>query len=819
MKLSRREFLKTTAAISGVIGMGAGGRALHTLAKSTTAPMPKATEKKVVVFCPGSGCHQRCPLLVTVVDGRIAKAEAAPFAEQPDSTHACLKGLASAALPYYPNRLQYPMKRVGERGEGKWQRITWEEALDTVANKLKEARDKYGPQSVVGDYTWSSAAPGSGAVNVGAEVVRFGNLFGWTDPIGWDCDTGSVTADFFSTGLDYENGDPRDLLASNLIIVWGSNPAESSFRDMKLINSAREKGVPLIVIGPLFDPTAAKADWWIPIRRATDAALGLAMTQHVISKGWHDTDFLRRYTVGPLLVRDDNGLLLRESDIAVGGSKDKFVAWDEATGAPVVIEPAKFDYPTTLSLMGKYTAAGVACQPAFQKLVDQLNNDYTPEKAAEITGVPATTIRELTSRYVKAKPAMIYRNHGLCRYYNGYLSALAQMTLATVCGYVGKSGGGIFHGGSSGGRAVTLNSAPVQKATDSAAKSVVFYDFLAGYGENPPYPYKVWVTGYRNPIGCSPNPQFWLQKFIPSMDFIVNINIRVDGAAQYADILLPDATIFERITLSDAQDHLILSGPAIEPQYESRTSVWIWSEIAKRMGYGEHFQKSAEEYIGVLLQTESLVKQGITLEKLRESGGMLRVPSFPKEPYVRHGHKKFSTPTGRIEFYFERLVEHGVSVPVYKPSLESPNSPDPKYPLQYFACRKRYYMQSFLGDIPVLKYLSPEPFVDINPKDAEARGIKNGDLVEVFNARGHLVAKAQLSQMVPPGSVRTSHGPNPDEFVAGHYAELILQHATRLTSNPVYDIRYKSTKPWWKWAGGQADVLFDAAVDVRKYTA
>jgi len=822
VRLGRRKFVKTAAVLSGAaaIGLQAEGRVLNALvARAAPQAGPAGqtqTEKVVTVFTPCAGCHQKCVLSVHVADGRITKAEAAPFPDQPEDTHCCLKGVAAAALPYYPDRLKFPVKRAGARGEGKWERITWEEALDTIAQKLIETRDRYGSRAVLIDHTGSSVSPQAGDVNSGAEALRFENLFGSTLPDGWFDDTACVVSNFFFSGQDVEASDPRGMMHSKLIIVWGANPAESAYRDWKQISLARQNGAKLIVIGPLFDPTAAKADEWVPVRRATDAALALAMIQVIVEEGLHDQAYLRQKTVAPLLVRDDNGLLLREADITSGGSNERFVAWDEAAGKPFVVDKGQTDVPATLALMGSFKAGGIACHTAFQKLVDTVNEGYKPEQVVELTGVPAEKIRELALRYVQAQPAAIYYNFGLGRYYNGHLSTSAMLTLGAVCGYIGRLGGGVSLGGISipgagGGYLIGLNNGAVQQATDATLNIITLFETLQAIETGKPYPIKMWINSYRNPIQCCPNPQRWIEKIVPNLDFIVNINIRLDWTAEYADIVLPDATIFERLTVSAARDHVILSGPAIEPLFEARTTNWMWSELAKRVGLGEYFQSSDEDYVRMVLTSDDPSLEGITLEKLRESGGIMRA-NVPAVPYV--ANQVFDTPTGRAEFYCERLVEYGQALPVYMPSKEAPESG--KYPLQYYSCRKKYYMHTFMGDIPVLKKLMGEPWVDINPDDAKARGIADGDLVEIFNDRGRLVVRALLNPMVPPGSVRTNHGPGPHMYKAGHYQMLTLPHAAEETFNPVFDRRYRETRPWWKWAGGQADIIFDCAVDVRK---
>ena len=587
VKLSRRQFIKTSAVLSGAVGIvgAADGRVLHALTPDSApiaAPMVAGEEKVITNFTPCSGCHQKCVLSVYVRDGRIWKTEAAPIPDQPEDQHCCLKGLSAGGLPYYPDRLKYPMKRVGERGEGKWERISWEEALDTIADKIKETRDKYGPKSILIDHTGSSAAPQAGELNVGAMALRFNNLLGGTLPDGWFDDTSCVTANFFATGQDVEGSDPRGMMYSNLIIVWGANPAESAYRDWKHISLAKKKNnVPLVVIGPIFDPTAAKADQWIPIRRATDAAMALAMLQVIVSEDLHDQAYLREKTNAALLVRDDDGKLLREADIADGGSPDKYVAWDEVSGQAVVVESGQAGLPETLALTGAYTVEGVACSTAFQKMVDMVNAQYTPEQAEAITTVPAETIRDLARRYAQAKPAWIYYNFGLGRYFHGNLATRAQLALGAVCGYLGKLGGGVNLGGISiplagGGHGIGFNYGAVQQATEDTLNVITLYEVFQGIESGEPYPIKMWINSFRNPIQCCPNPQRWIDKLVPNLDFIVNINIRLDWTAEYADIVLPDATILERMSLSGVQDHVILSGPCIEPLFEAKTTTWIW---------------------------------------------------------------------------------------------------------------------------------------------------------------------------------------------------------------------------------------------------
>jgi molybdopterin-containing oxidoreductase family molybdopterin binding subunit len=428
--------------------------------------------------------------------------------------------------------------------------------------------------------------------------------------------------------------------------------------------------------------------------------------------------------------------------------------------------------------------------------------------------VPPETIRELATRYALAKPAAIYHNFG-DRYYHGNLARRAQMALGSVCGYLGESGGGVFLGGMNAGWFIGFNLAAVTNPTDAAVNVLQLQEAMEAIATGKPFPIKMWINKYRNPIHCCPNPQRWIQEVVPNLDFIVNINIRMDWTAEYADILLPDATIFERVTLGAVQDHVVLSGPAIEPLFEARTAHWIWSELARRVDLGEYFRQSEEDFLRTMLESTDAALEGITLEKLQESGGMLRANS-PETPYVALAHKQFDTPTGRIEFYSERLTSYGEELPVFKPGLEIPIRQGSKYPLQLQTPHTRFYMQTDFGDLPVLKQFVPEPWLEINPEDADTRAVSDGNTVEVFNDRGGKILKAVLSSAVPVGVVKTHHGPGRKMYQEGHYQMLTLPWGAKATSNPVHELRYQLTRPWWKWAGGQADIISDCAVDVRK---
>ena len=235
--------------------------------------------------CTAAGCHQLCVLKVWVEDGEIRKLESADYPGDPSARSICLKGLSNGRVVYHPDRLKHPLKRVGDRGEGKWQRITWDEAFDAIASKLLEVKEKYGPESVK---VIAASSSHVGMLMGRLMAARFANVWGaggvFEPKSHWLADMRIPAASLLTLGDSGQSHRLQDLLHSKMVILWGGNPAETYFPEMRFILDARDRGAKIVVIGPLFDATAAKADQWVPIRPATDAALAMAMIHVIIEE-------------------------------------------------------------------------------------------------------------------------------------------------------------------------------------------------------------------------------------------------------------------------------------------------------------------------------------------------------------------------------------------------------------------------------------------------------------------------------------------------------------------------------------------------------
>ena len=294
--------------------------------------MPNKKEVRLVrTVCPAHCGIDACGIMAHVQGDRVVKVEPAEF---PDPKHrrTCLRGLASLDITYHPDRLQYPMKRVGERGEGKFERISWDDALDFIAGKFKKIAARHGWPAIA----WILGGPGAGTTKFGA-YLRLASLTQSTRVSAWGygdaglpCGSRVIFGTQFPYGLLFAqlwSGTPE----ADMIVVWGANPGESQpLNLMRPIMDAKARGARLVVIDPRYTVTASKADQYIGIKPGTDAALALGLMHVIFENGLQDDEFLLRHTTGPYLVREDNGQYLRGRDIGLP-EEAEYIVWDQTT--------------------------------------------------------------------------------------------------------------------------------------------------------------------------------------------------------------------------------------------------------------------------------------------------------------------------------------------------------------------------------------------------------------------------------------------------------------------------------------------------------
>jgi anaerobic dimethyl sulfoxide reductase subunit A len=818
-KLSRREFLKSAAAVTAAAGLGVPStRTLKALTESN-APARAPTTRVTYGQAACAGCHMRCPLKVTIQDDRIAKIETADFfTEEPRMRHACLKAYATVKWTYNPDRIKYPMKRVGDRGSGKWERISWDEALNTIAGKMKETKDKYGSRQVMIAFGGSSTVGNWGGRTASS---RFASIFGSGGAFagGYTTDGGVPAAMMYTFGTSSISTSSLAFKESKLLIQWGGNIGESAIREMRHVVEARAGGTKFTVVGVIFDATAAKADQFIGVRLATDTALALSMINTIITENLYDKAYVSNYTVGPLLVRADTKKLLREADAVPGGSADNYMIWDTASNSAKPVAPkAQLAAGVTPALMGSFTANGIACKPAFQLLADRAA-EYPADKAQEITNVPAQTIVDFAREYATTKPACIYIPAGLVRTYHGNISARAVGTLAAICGNVGVRGGG--PGGTVQVGGLKLNTAALTSVKGAPGVETIPNTTCEAEGwmaiKSGKYPIRTYIGGYKNFMQAYGNAAGYKEIF-SKFDFVAQIGIYMDMTTSYADIVLPDVTTFERMDIiADPYNLYITLTDPIAPLYEAKPNYEIFAELAKRLGFGDQFTQTAEQNMQTMISGDDPTLKGITWDKLKQIGWARANVPFQLQP--SYADKKFPTTTGRVEFYQELLIPMGEELPVHKESLESPrSSPNAaKYPLSYMTKRSRYFTQTSYSNSDWIRKIVPEPLLEINPVDAAKRDIKDGDVVRTFNDRGEAVCKARLTQAVPPGLVNINHGWWPQDFVRGHYNYPTWAIDDAKTINPSLANAFIAKDPGK--AAGQHTMIYDVLVQVEKFKA
>ncbi len=785
-------------------------------------------EKYVYTACPGWGDHEYCVIKTIVKDGVIVRTEKADYTgPEADQGFICQKGIASARNPYSPQRLLYPMKRVGARGEGKWQRISWEQALDEIAAKVIELRQKYGPQSIVMWNMHGGTPPTMGLDNLLG--MRFTEVLGAVDPsAGYGVDNGAIYSSFFDMGnsFAYTGYDPRLIPLAKYILIWGANPMENQHRLARHIVKAQENGAKLVDVGLVFDGTAGKADWFIPVKPGSDTALALAMAHIIIKENLYDREYLLKNTVAPFLVRSDNGKFLRDAE----GS---YLVWDEAAGATASVAPRIKEVPSpATALTGEYTLDGAVCKPVFQLLVEHLEQ-YTPAWQAALTGVPVETVYKLTHEYASTKPALLMGVLGM-RYQNQGEAHRAHVILGLLTGNIGTFGGGVTSSLNPMTFPFGLNDHPIAYPEGRPVKTIFMrlMDFFEQVKTEKPYPFKAMIKTGSNPLHNLPNRGRWINDTLPKFELIVDYDIWLTDTGEQADYLLPDCMSFERteIIYPASYSHVVLQEPAIEPQGEARPPTYLYTELAKRLGVGEFFENSEEEWLEMRLHSQdpsiSSITPPLTMDRLKKEKRIrANVPDIPYNPAGLFG---FLTPSGRIEFYNELLADMGEAMAKYRPALEVDDAEKRKtYPYHFFSGRQRFFMQSMFTDDPWMVQLSGgEPAARMNPIDALKEGIQDGDMVECFNDRGKVKAILRVDEAVPPGTVHVWFGWRQRQFEEGTYAELLLPlsspETTDALANRWWDIIEEQGKGGNYYVGGESglagawDCLWDCLCDIKK---
>ncbi|MCL1798246.1 MAG: molybdopterin-dependent oxidoreductase [Eggerthellaceae bacterium] len=787
--LSRRNFLQAmavmggTAALSGSVACTPGQKP----ESGSTVPTQAPEETLYQGVCRGN-CGGGCHMNVHVREGKVVKTSVIIDKDvDPIMNRICQRGLTHALRVYAPERIKYPMRRKEgtPRGGGEWEQLTWDEAITYITDKWKGYIDEYGGSSIAFTY-------GAGSYTQEQYIyMRLRFVLGGVEAYqGYDQNGLYMLAQTVTRGLYLHGNSPNSLLQSKYIFMIGANATTSETTRWAQTQSAvLDHGAELIVIDPNYTCAASKATEFIPIRPGTDTLLIMAMTNIIVNEGLQDDDYLAKGSVAPFLVKSD-GKYLRQSDMGIEPTEGPV---DPRSGKPTIIDPlvvrgkdGTVDVPENITspvLKGTYTIEGKEVVTAYQKLLDSIA-EWTPERASEMCDIPVEKIYELARKYAEG-PSTLYTNWGPDHWVYGYTYYHAISAMAAIAGQFGKMGTGFQGscGGSNMGRGGNIGAivavpgfAPGPTFPLPNLEQVVTEKKL---GEMP-VTIKSLFNHYSNCF-CNLPDRNSLIRAIDQIELFITADSVMNDTSRYADVILPVPHWyeFEAVNLT-VTPFARISEKAIDPLYETKEDIEIANMLAEKMGYGEHFGFDNDSYFQLLFDNPIAEELGLTLDALRDQKNIRIVP----DDFIFGENYTLPTPTKRLEFYFENVTpQHIYGQPLdlerwALPRWEVPDeawSENPlfeKYPLTLMSHRDKFKVHTTFSLTPWLEELNPEPTLNMNPVDAQARGISEGDYVRVVNDRGMAVLKAHMHAGIRPGVVDTEHTWYQERYKDGHYATL-----------------------------------------------
>lgn len=783
--LTRRSFLKTSL-VGAAVGAGAmtGLTGCSPKSESDTGDLLADTssgnsipEEVHCGVCRGN-CCQQCFLNFHVRDGKVARTSMRPFIDE-RFNRICMKGLSMPEKIYSDHRVKYPMRRVGERGAGDWERISWDEAIQTIADTWRQCTEEFGPNSVA----WVTRTGQHGT----AFRVAYSRLVTMLGGV-----TMNVAADMeFSQGLIDTIGvpaanDQTDMVNARTFLFQGSSFTESTYHHWHFVREAQKQGCKIIVVDPVYTGIASKADLWLPIRPATDAVLFMAMINIAIENEWIDWDFMRDHTVAPFLVKED-GTFLRMKEIGGADDDEDFVAVDAATGTPgragEVADPA---------LRGSHVVEGIAVASPWDLLLESIR-EYTPARAAEICDVPEEDIRTATEWFCTNGPSSLKIGLGPDHRHNASGHYHASCAFAIVTGMLGKSGccTGYISGTypyESEGIAIAEGAEPLAPTTPIAPSQFVSVMETGKYGDLD-IPLKMLVN-YGNDFVRGRGDREKTLAALDKLELLVSINLEMNDTSLLADIVLPVCEWCEYEEINGAATYypfITYQEPVVAPAFESKSDFDIVKLLFGAIGHGDWFDWELPDlfarYYGQELYDRIKAEKCVYHQYWEEAG----------HRFIYGEDGVWTTSTGKLQFYTEAPMPFTYSpygrerdtawlrLPGFKTPGEAWNEDVPgfpknplsdKYPLIMQETHAKWHSQSNFLRIGILQELNPEPVVRMSAKDAADRGIADGDYVRVFNDRGSVVLKAVVNYGARPGMVDMPNGWTADQFVEEHYCDL-----------------------------------------------
>ncbi|MEW6233796.1 MAG: molybdopterin-dependent oxidoreductase [Candidatus Omnitrophota bacterium] len=602
------------------------------------------TWDRVVRSTHSANCTGSCSWKVYVKDGIMLREEqAADYLrineDLPDyNPRGCQKGACFVEYVYGAQRIKHPLMRTGERGEGKWRRVSWDEALEYIAEKVVDNIYNYGPDA----NTYFSVIPAMSPVSFSAGS-RFAHYTGgvFCSFYDWYCDL--PPGEPITWGVQTESCECADWFNSKFIILWGSNINQTRIPDAHYAWEARYNGAKVVCISPDYNSSAIHCDQFIRVNPGSDAILALAVCRYLIENELYDSGYVKEQTDLPLLVRKDNRHFLRASDLGQTGelADSQFYAWDAKTNQAVAVPGCMGSQEHHLrlgtiepSLEGEWQVQlgdGSTCKVAT--VMSLLRNEmsaplYSLERAAERCGIQAADLQHFMHEFATRKPAMIIHGAGTNHWYHNDLLNRAMILMAALTGNVGKNGGGFNHyvgqeriwpehgfkmlafpEGAKKQRMqnMTLWTYCHSKQNDPHlvnGKAVEHYilesvrnQWMPLWPQNDwsaltpdqmhnlprkPRALFVWRANYLNQAKGN---EAILRSLWKDLDLIVDINYRMDTTALYSDVVLPASTYYEKTDLNSTDCHSYMHpfSKVLDPLFESKTDWDIFAALAQKV--------------------------------------------------------------------------------------------------------------------------------------------------------------------------------------------------------------------------------------------
>ena len=781
----------------------------------------KQGEREIVrttTWSAGPGCHGGCGVLAHIEDGKLVKIEGDP--EHPwNQGRLCARCLAMTQYVNHPDRLTRPLKRVGERGEGKWQEISWDEAFDLTERKMKKIREEFGPESVI--FTMGTGR------DIGPWICMLAYAYGSPNVMfglsGLACYTPRMAALHTVQGnycvpdaaqwfpKRYE--DPRYEIPKCLVI-WGYNIPASCPDNIfgHWFIDLMKKGTEIIAIDPRLSWFASRAKKWLKLRPGTDGALAMGFLNVIIQEGLYDKEFVEKWTNATHLVRSDTGKLLRESDLVDGGSMDNYVAWDTARELPVVWDSTELEHRSPdvkPALEGEFSirlASGteIPARTVWSVFCQQVE-EYPVDRVSEITWVPQKDIVEAARFYAESKPAAIHWGVPIDMTPAITPTAQAIANLWCLTGNLDVPGGNVISRfafdvvayalpGSKGVIKLASKEAdqtrigidrygPLKRFVWRAQPDLVLEQIFT----EEPYPIKgMWIQAASPVAGLGLDPKKWVEA-LKKLDFVVAVDLFMNPTTQLADVVLPAASFLEKDSIKSWWVPLQTINKVMSVA-ECKPDVEINFELARRFDPDFNWNNIHE------LFDEILKPSGLTFKELQRQGWAFPPEGHPSAPYHRfekgllRPDKKpgFQTPSGKIELYSTLREEWGLEpiahyeeppfTPISQPELYE------KYPLILSTGRRSpvlYHAEH--RNIPWLREIDPDPVLEIHPDTARSLDIGDGEWVWVENWLGRCKLKAKVTLVVPTWMVMAPHGwwfpekPGPEPSLFGVWESNINQ--------------------------------------------